>query len=81
MDKPTAVFRQQDSCNGLGPGIWFRGHRLAGKFKAGTVWGNCHSGTDVAPPFGGYKQSGIGREKGRAGVEAYTELKTVYIRL
>lgn len=74
-----------DSCYGLGASIWTRDlsamHRLAGKIKAGTVWGNCHSGTDVALPFGGYKQSGIGREKGRAGVEAYTELKTVYIRL
>jgi acyl-CoA reductase-like NAD-dependent aldehyde dehydrogenase len=51
------------------------------KIKAGTVWGNCHAVIDPALPFGGYKQSGIGREQGRQGVEAYTEVKTVIIRL
>jgi phenylacetaldehyde dehydrogenase len=56
-------------------------HKLAGRIKSGTVWGNCHSMLDVALPFGGYKQSGIGREKGREGVEIFTELKTVYIKL
>lgn len=74
-----------DSAYGLGASIWTRDlsamHRLAAKIKAGTVWGNCHATTDVGLPFGGYKQSGIGREKGRAGVEMFTELKTVYIRL
>jgi phenylacetaldehyde dehydrogenase len=45
------------------------------------VWGNCPSGADVALPFGGYKQSGFGREQGRYGIEAYTELKTVAIAL
>jgi phenylacetaldehyde dehydrogenase len=56
-------------------------HRLAAKIKAGTVWGNCHAVIDPALPFGGYKQSGIGREQGRQGVEAYTEVKTVIIKL
>jgi phenylacetaldehyde dehydrogenase len=56
-------------------------HRLASKLKAGTVWGNCHAIIDPALPFGGYKQSGIGREQGRQGIEAYTELKSVIIQL
>jgi phenylacetaldehyde dehydrogenase len=56
-------------------------HKLAAKLKAGTVWGNCHAVIDPALPFGGFKQSGIGREQGRAGIEAYTELKTVIIQL
>jgi phenylacetaldehyde dehydrogenase len=45
------------------------------------VWGNAPALADVALPFGGYKQSGFGRESGRHGVEAYTELKTVAIAL
>lgn len=74
-----------DTCYGLGAGIWTKDlssmHRLAAKIKAGTVWGNCHGIIDPALPFGGYKQSGIGREQARQGIEAYTELKTVIIQL
>lgn len=74
-----------DTCYGLGAGIWTRDvsamHRLASKIKAGTVWGNCHAIIDPALPFGGFKQSGFGREQGREGIEAYTELKTVIIQL
>jgi len=65
--------------------VWTRDlgamHRLASKIKSGTVWGNCHAVIDTALPFGGYKQSGLGREQGRAGVEAYLETKTVIIQL
>jgi phenylacetaldehyde dehydrogenase len=74
-----------DTCYGLGAGIWTKDvsamHRLAAKIKAGTVWGNCHAVIDPALPFGGYKESGIGREQARQGVEAYTEVKTVIIQL
>jgi phenylacetaldehyde dehydrogenase len=74
-----------DTVYGLGASIWTKDlssmHKLAAKIKSGTVWGNCHSVIDPALPFGGYKQSGIGREQGRQGVEAYTELKTVIIAL
>ena len=74
-----------DTCFGLGAGIWTRDvsamHRLASKIKAGTVWGNCHAMIDTALPFGGFKQSGLGREQGRQGVEAYLETKTVIIQL
>lgn len=74
-----------DTSYGLAASIWTRDvsamHKLAAKLKAGMVWGNCSSAADVTLPFGGYKQSGFGREKGRYGVEAYTELKTVSIAL
>jgi phenylacetaldehyde dehydrogenase len=74
-----------DTCYGLGAGIWTKDlstmHRLAAKIKAGTVWGNCHGIIDPALPFGGYKHSGFGREQARQGLEAYTEVKTVIIKL
>ncbi len=74
-----------DTLYGLGASIWTKDlsnmHKLAAKIKSGTVWGNCHSMLDPSLPFGGYKQSGFGREQAREGVEAYTELKTVIIAL
>ncbi|AZI36418.1 putative aldehyde dehydrogenase [Caenibius tardaugens NBRC 16725] len=74
-----------DTCYGLGAGVWTRDmatmHKLVGKIKAGTVWGNCHAVIDAALPFGGYKQSGIGREQGRQGIEPYLETKTVFLKL
>jgi phenylacetaldehyde dehydrogenase len=54
-----------------------RVHRLIPRIKAGTVWVNCHGLLDNALPFGGYKQSGIGREMGRAMIDLYTETKSV----
>ena len=84
-DLDEVVKAANDTCYGLGAGIWTKDvsamHRLAARIKAGTVWGNCHAVIDPALPFGGYKQSGFGREQGRQGVEAYTELKTVIIKL
>ncbi|MBC2667881.1 aldehyde dehydrogenase family protein [Novosphingobium piscinae] len=74
-----------DTCFGLGAGVWTKDvatlHRLASKIKSGTVWGNCHGVIDTALPFGGYKESGIGREQGRQGVDAYLETKTVIVQL
>jgi phenylacetaldehyde dehydrogenase len=74
-----------DTPYGLAASIWTNDvgsmHRLAAKIKAGTVWGNCHGVLDAALPFGGYKQSGFGREQGRNGFEAYTETKTVIVKL
>jgi len=74
-----------DTAFGLGAAVWTKDvsamHRLAAKIKSGTVWGNCHAMIDPAIPFGGYKQSGLGREQGRQGVEAFTELKSVIIKL
>jgi phenylacetaldehyde dehydrogenase len=66
---------------GLSASIWSNDltavNRLIPKIKAGTVWVNCHGFVDPNMPFGGYKQSGIGRESGRAAIEMYTELKSV----
>ncbi|MEZ5893319.1 MAG: aldehyde dehydrogenase family protein [Parvularculaceae bacterium] len=74
-----------DTLYGLGASIWTKDlstmHKLAAKIKSGSVWGNCHSMIDPALPFGGYKQSGIGREQSSVGVEAYMETKSVIIAL
>ena len=70
---------------GLGAGIWTRdiskAHALAKKLRAGTVWINCYNVFDAALPFGGYKQSGWGREMGHEALEAYTEVKAVTTQL
>ena len=50
-------------------------------FEAGTVWINCYDVFDAAAPFGGFKQSGIGRELGEYGLQQYTEVKTVTVKL
>jgi phenylacetaldehyde dehydrogenase len=74
-----------DTAYGLAAGIWTKDVstmlKLAAKLKAGTVWGNCHGIIDPALPFGGFKNSGFGREQARQGLEAYTEVKTVIIKL
>jgi phenylacetaldehyde dehydrogenase len=70
-----------DTMYGLGASIWSndlsRVHRLIPKIKAGTVWVNCHNILDSAMPFGGYKQSGFGREMGKASLDLFTESKSV----
>ncbi|RIK84262.1 MAG: betaine-aldehyde dehydrogenase, partial [Planctomycetota bacterium] len=70
---------------GLAAAVWSRdiakAHKLAAKIRAGTVWVNCYDVFDVAAPFGGFKESGIGRELGEAGLQAYTESKTVTVSL
>jgi phenylacetaldehyde dehydrogenase len=74
-----------DSEYGLGAGIWTKdiskAHALAKKLKAGTVWINCYNVFDAALPFGGYKQSGWGREMGHEALHAYTEIKAVTAQL
>jgi phenylacetaldehyde dehydrogenase len=84
-DLEEVVRAANDTAYGLGASVWTKDlsvmHRLAARIKAGTVWGNCHTVIDPALPFGGFKQSGLGREQARAGVEAYTELKSVIIAL
>jgi phenylacetaldehyde dehydrogenase len=74
-----------DTPYGLGAGIWTKdiskAHLLARKIKAGTVYINCYNVFDAALPFGGYKQSGWGREMGHQVLESYTEVKAVCAQL
>jgi aldehyde dehydrogenase (NAD+) len=77
--------RANDTIYGLSAGIWTRdiakAHRLAKAIKAGTVWINCYNCFDAASPFGGFKQSGFGRELGTAALELYTNVKSVWVSL
>ena len=68
---------------GLGASVWTsnisKAMRLAERLDAGTVWINTRNVVDPNMPFGGFKQSGIGREHGRSAIEAYTECKSICI--
>ncbi len=84
-DDSEIACQANDTTYGLAAGIWTRdiskAHKLAKSVKAGTVWVNCYSIFDAALPFGGYKQSGWGREMGHASLENYLQTKSVCVNL
>jgi acyl-CoA reductase-like NAD-dependent aldehyde dehydrogenase len=84
-DENDAVLQGNDTFYGLAAGVWTRdvskAHRVARAIRAGTVWVNCYNVFDAVSPFGGYKQSGYGRELGKQALELYTQTKAVWMRI
>jgi aldehyde dehydrogenase (NAD+) len=84
-DENDAVFQGNDTLYGLAAGVWTRdvskAHRVARAIRAGTVWINCYNVFDATAPFGGYKESGFGRELGRYALDLYTQVKSVWLHL
>lgn len=82
-DDQQAIDIANDSPFGLAAGVWTqnikRAHAMASKLRAGTVWVNTYRKTNYASPFGGYKQSGIGRENGVEAMKEYTEVKSIWV--
>ncbi|MGA3211834.1 MAG: aldehyde dehydrogenase family protein [Terriglobales bacterium] len=83
LDQVAAL--ANETAYGLAAAIWTRdikkAHQLSRRLRAGTVWINTYGPMDAALPFGGYKQSGIGRELGAAALDHYTEVKSVWLNL
>jgi len=84
-DPAELIAAANDSVYGLAAAVWTRdisnGHRIARQLRAGTVWVNCYNIFDAALPFGGYKQSGWGREMGHQAIDLYTQTKAVTLQL
>ena len=84
-DIDEVIDRANRTMYGLAAGVWTRdigkAYAIANGVRAGTVWVNCYDVFDAAAPFGGFKQSGIGRELGEYGLQQYTEVKTVTVKL
>jgi betaine-aldehyde dehydrogenase len=86
FDTEEEVIRRANATEfGLSAGVFTndlnRGHRVIAQLEAGTCWLNTYNITPVELPFGGHKRSGLGRENGRAAIEHYTQLKSVYVAL
>jgi acyl-CoA reductase-like NAD-dependent aldehyde dehydrogenase len=83
-DEDDAIFQSNDTDYGLAAAVWTRdiarAHKIARTLKAGRVWINSYGEADPVMPFGGYKQSGHGREYGAASIDAYTQTKAILVR-
>jgi len=81
----SVIGQANDTPYGLAASVWTSdvstAHEVAAQIKAGTVWVNCHNAFDTALPFGGYKQSGWGRELGEGAIAEYTQTKAVNMAL
>ena len=79
------IAQANDTCYGLAAGVWTtdlsKAHRAARLIKAGSVWINTYGALNIAAPFGGFKQSGFGREMGQEVLQLFTEVKTVWVEL
>ena len=84
-DENDAVLQGNHTDYGLSAAVWTRdisrAHKVARSLKAGTVWVNCFNQLDPISPFGGYKQSGFGRELGKYAIDLYTQIKSVWMKL
>ncbi len=84
-DENDAVLQGNDTTYGLAAAVWTRDISralvVARRLRAGTVWINCYGMLDPIAPFGGYKQSGFGRELGKHSIELYTQVKAVFVKL
>jgi betaine-aldehyde dehydrogenase len=82
-DEDDLVAQANDSAYGLAAGIWTsdfaRAWRVARRLEVGTVWINSYKELSISTPFGGFKQSGIGREKGATGLRLYQQTKSIYV--
>jgi acyl-CoA reductase-like NAD-dependent aldehyde dehydrogenase len=85
FDEPDEILqRANNTLYGLAAGFWTcdlqKAYHFAAKLQAGTIWINTWGNTDAASPFGGYKQSGYGREMGKEALDLYTEIKSVWVK-
>ncbi|MFW2104555.1 aldehyde dehydrogenase [Acinetobacter guillouiae] len=84
-DEADLITQANDSCFGLAAGIWTENYRkawqIARALEVGIVWINTYKKFSISAPFGGFKESGIGREKGRLGILSYMQQKSIYMGL